>query len=127
MSEDRGERSRRPRGRKPRRKVCAFCVDKIQHIDYKDVARLRRFTSERGKILPRCMTGTCAKHQRQLSTAIKRARTIALMPYVSDSPAAPAAMPTHGLTAKSRPIDSGAGFLRKFTSRPLHSQSYMLY
>ena len=52
MSEDRGERIRRPRGRKPRRKVCAFCVDKIQHIDYKDVARLRRFTSERGKILP---------------------------------------------------------------------------
>ena len=84
MSEDRGERIRRPRGHKPRRKVCAFCVDKIQHIDYKDVARLRRFTSERGKILPRRMTGTCAKHQRQLSTAIKRARTIALMPYVSD-------------------------------------------
>ncbi|MBR1558678.1 MAG: 30S ribosomal protein S18 [Clostridia bacterium] len=84
MSEDRGERIRRPRGRKPRRKVCAFCVDKIQHIDYKDVNRLRRFTSERGKILPRRMTGTCAKHQRQLSTAIKRARTIALMPYVSD-------------------------------------------
>ena len=78
------ERIRRPRGRKPRRKVCQFCVDKIQHIDYKDVARLRRFTSERGKILPRRMTGTCAKHQRQLSTAIKRARTIALMPYVSE-------------------------------------------
>ena len=81
MSED---RVRRPRGRKPRRKVCQFCVDKIQHIDYKDVARLRRFTSERGKILPRRMTGTCAKHQRQLGTAIKRARTIALMPYVSE-------------------------------------------
>ena len=84
MSEERTERTRRPRGRKPRRKVCTFCVDKIQHIDYKDVARLRRFTSERGKILPRRMTGTCAKHQRQLSTAIKRARTIALMPYVSE-------------------------------------------
>lgn len=84
MSEDRGDRARRPRGRKPRRKVCTFCVDKIQHIDYKDIARLRRFTSERGKILPRRMTGTCAKHQRQLSTAIKRARTIALMPYVSE-------------------------------------------
>ena len=85
MSEDRGDRSmRRPHGRKPRRKVCAFCVDKVQHIDYKDVGRLRRFTSERGKILPRRMTGTCAKHQRQLSTAIKRARTIALMPYVSE-------------------------------------------
>ena len=84
MSEDRGDRVRRPRGRKPRRKVCQFCVDKVQHIDYKDVTRLRRFTSERGKILPRRMTGTCAKHQRQLSTAIKRARTIALMPYVSE-------------------------------------------
>ena len=85
MSEDRVDRgARRPRGRKPRRKVCTFCVDKIQHIDYKDVARLRRFTSERGKILPRRMTGTCAKHQRQLSTAIKRARTIALMPYTVD-------------------------------------------
>lgn len=84
MSEDRGDRVRRPRGRKPRRKVCQFCVEKVQYIDYKDVTRLRRFTSERGKILPRRMTGTCAKHQRQLSIAIKRARTIALMPYVSE-------------------------------------------
>ena len=84
MSEDRGDRVRRPRGRKPRRKVCQFCVEKVQHIDYKDVTRLRRFTSERGKILPRRMTGTCAKNQRQLSTAIKRARIIALMPYVSE-------------------------------------------
>ena len=84
MSEDRGDRARRPRGRKPRRKVCTFCVDKIQHIDYKDIARQRRFTSERGKILPRRMSGTCAKHQRQLSTAIKRARQIALLPYTTD-------------------------------------------
>ncbi len=84
MSEDRGDRVRRPRGRKPRRKVCQFCVEKVQNIDYKDVVRLRRFTSERGKILPRRMTGTCAKHQRQLSTAIKRARIIALMPYVAE-------------------------------------------
>ena len=84
MSEDRGDRARRPRGRKPRRKVCTFCVDKIQHIDYKDIARLRRFTSERGKILPRRMSGTCAKHQRQLSTAIKRERQIALLPYTTD-------------------------------------------
>ena len=66
MSEDKS-RTRRPRGRKPRRKVCQFCVDKIQHIDYKDLPRLRRFTTERGKILPRRMTGNCAKHQRQLS------------------------------------------------------------
>ena len=85
MSEDRGDRSmRRPRGRKQRRKVCMFCVDKIQHIDYKDITRLRRFTNERGKILPRRMSGTCAKHQRQLSVAIKRARTVALMPYTTD-------------------------------------------
>ena len=84
MSEDRGDRVRRPRGRKPRRKVCQFCVEKVQHIDYKDVTRLRRFTSERGKILPRRMTGNCAKHQRQLSEAIKRARHIALLPYTVD-------------------------------------------
>ena len=83
--EERGNRGeRRPHGRKPRRKVCAFCVDKVQNIDYKDVLRLRRFVSERGKILPRRMTGTCAKHQRQLSQAIKRARAIALLPYVSE-------------------------------------------
>ena len=85
MSEDRGDRSaRRPRGRKPRRKVCTFCVDKVQHIDYKDFLRIRRFTNERGKIMPRRMSGTCAKHQRQLSTAIKRARTVALLPYTTD-------------------------------------------
>ena len=85
MSEDKGDRrDRRPRGRKPRRKVCMFCVDKVQHIDYKDVARLRRFTNERGKIQPRRMSGTCAKHQRQLTEAVKRARQIALLPYVTD-------------------------------------------
>ena len=79
MSEDRGERrAPRPRGRKPRRKVCTFCTDKIE---YKDVNRLRRFVNERGKIMPRRMSGNCAKHQRQLSEAIKRARAIALMPY----------------------------------------------
>ena len=81
MSEDRGERRPRPRVRKPRRKVCSFCVDKIEYIDYKDVNRLRRFVNERGKIMPRRMSGNCAKHQRQLSEAIKRARAIALMPY----------------------------------------------
>ena len=84
MSEDRGERVRRPRGRKPRRKVCQFCVDKVQQIDYKDTAKLRRYISERGKILPRRTTGTCAEHQRQLTVAIKRARQIALLPYVAD-------------------------------------------
>ena len=67
-----------------RRKVCQFCVDKMTHIDYKDTARLRKFLSERGKILPRRTTGTCAQHQRQLTEAIKRARQIALLPYVAE-------------------------------------------
>ena len=85
MSEDRGDRAaRRPRGRRPRRKVCQFCVDKVEHIDYKEIARLRRYINERGKILPRRMSGTCAKHQRQLSIAIKRAPAIALLPYTAD-------------------------------------------
>ncbi len=84
MSEDRDDRGRRPRGRKPRRKVCSFCVDKIEFIDYKDVGRIRRFTNERGKILPRRMTGNCAKHQRQLSEAVKRARAVALLPFTVD-------------------------------------------
>ena len=69
---------------KRRKKVCLFCADKIEHIDYKDIARLRKHISERAKILPKRITGTCAKHQRQLTTAIKRARTVALLPYVSD-------------------------------------------
>ena len=85
MSEDRGERrAPRPRGRKPRRKVCTFCTDKIEYIDYKDVAKLRRYVTERAKILPRRISGCCAKHQRQLTVAVKRARQIALMPYTSD-------------------------------------------
>ena len=80
---ERPERPERPRGRKGRRKVCSFCVDKIDTIDYKDVARLRRFVSERAKILPRRVTGTCARHQRELTVAIKRARHLAMLPYVS--------------------------------------------
>ena len=75
---------KRDRNRRPRRKVCAFCVDKIENIDYKDVARLRRFTTERGKILPRRISGNCAKHQRQVTLAIKRARNIALLPFTAD-------------------------------------------
>ena len=70
--------------RKARRKVCGFCVDKVENIDYKDIARLRRYMSERAKILPRRVTGTCAAHQRALTVAIKRARTLALLPYVSE-------------------------------------------
>ena len=80
---ERPERPMRP-GRKGHRKVCQFCVDKIEYIDYKDVARLRRYMSERAKILPRRVTGTCARHQRDLTTAIKRARQIALVPFVTD-------------------------------------------
>lgn len=68
----------------PRRKVCQFCVDKIEHVDYKDVARLRRFLSDRAKIEPRRKTGNCARHQRSLTTAIKRARHLALLPYTAD-------------------------------------------
>ena len=70
--------------RKSRRKVCAFCVEKVDTIDYKDTARLRKFTSDRAKILPRRVTGTCAYHQRELTTAIKRARHVALLPYSAD-------------------------------------------
>ncbi len=67
-----------------RKKVCVFCADKVAYIDYKDSAKLRKFISERGKILPRRISGTCAKHQRELTTAIKRARQVALLPYISD-------------------------------------------
>ncbi|MBN1485236.1 MAG: 30S ribosomal protein S18 [Chloroflexia bacterium] len=69
-------------GQRGRRKVCGFCVDRIEHIDYKDAKRLQRYVSERGKILPRRRTGTCAKHQRALAVAIKRARHMALLPFV---------------------------------------------
>lgn len=67
-----------------RKKVCTFCADSIDHVDYKDTARLKKCTSERGKILPRRISGTCAKHQRQLTLAIKRARMVALLPYIDD-------------------------------------------
>ena len=83
MSEDKIGRKQRG-GRRPKRKVCAFCADKNAVINYKDIQKLKRFTSERGKILPRRTSGTCAKHQRELAQAIKRARQIALMPYVAD-------------------------------------------
>ena len=75
---------KRERGRKPRRKVCSFCVDKVEDIDYKDVAKLRRYVTERGKILPRRISGNCAKHQRPLTSAIKRARNIALLPFTCE-------------------------------------------
>ena len=70
--------------RRPRKKVCQFCADKSQEIDYKDVEKLKRFVSEKGKILPRRVTGTCALHQRKVTEAIKRARTISLLPYTAE-------------------------------------------
>ena len=76
-------RTQRPMMRR-RKKVCIFCADKVDFIDYKDSAKLRKFISERGKIRPRRISGTCAKHQRELNTAIKRARQVALLPYVTD-------------------------------------------
>jgi small subunit ribosomal protein S18 len=85
-----GPRQRREGGRgggrdfRTRRKVCVFCVDKIKDIDYKDTGRLRRFISDRGKIDPRRKTGTCAKHQRRLAVALKRARFMALLPYTGE-------------------------------------------
>ncbi|MGL5979080.1 MAG: 30S ribosomal protein S18 [Erysipelotrichaceae bacterium] len=67
-----------------RKKVCFFCKNKVETIDYKDTELLKRFISANGKIIPRRVTGTCAKHQRELATAIKRARQMALIPYVSE-------------------------------------------
>ena len=86
MERDRDrDRDRGPRGNKrPRKKVCMFCVDRVEKIDYKDVAKLRKCLTERSKILPRRVTGTCAYHQRELTINIKRARHIALLPYVSE-------------------------------------------
>ena len=70
--------------KRPRKKVCQFCVDRSEFIDYKDVAKLRKYMTERAKIIPRRATGTCARHQRQLTVAVKRARIIALLPFVND-------------------------------------------
>ena len=84
-----GSRPERPRrrpgggGRFGRRRVCSFCVDKAESIDYKDPSKLRRYVSDRGKIEPRRKTGTCARHQRMLTTALKRARHVALLPFTA--------------------------------------------
>ena len=80
MAYDKGGRP----NRKGRKKVCSFCVDKVDYIDYKDINKLSKYTSDREKSLPRRVTGTCAAHQRALTTAIKRARQIALLPYTND-------------------------------------------
>ena len=85
FNKDRGDAPMRRRGViRRRRKVCVFCGKENNEIDYKDVNKLKRYVSERGKILPRRITGNCAKHQRALTVAIKRSRHVALMPYVQD-------------------------------------------
>jgi len=87
MNREKGDRSEGAMKKRPmrrRKKVCVFCGDKNNEIDYKDVNKLKRYVSERGKILPRRITGTCAKHQRTLTVAVKRARHVALMPYSID-------------------------------------------
>ena len=78
--------AKRPGGkmRRSKRKVCAFCSDKAEFIDYKGIAKLRKYVTERGKILPRRISGTCAKHQRVLTSAVKRARNIALLPFTTE-------------------------------------------
>ncbi len=81
---DRTQDNRGFRPNRKRKKVCVFCAEKIDYVDYKDTARLRKVISERGKILPRRISGTCAKHQRDVNNAIKRARQVALLPYVTD-------------------------------------------
>ena len=73
--------AKKPMGKAPRRKVCAFCLEKATAIDYKDTAKLKKYVTEKGKILPRRMTGVCSKHQRLLASAIKRARLVALLPF----------------------------------------------
>ncbi len=78
------ETAKKARGKKGKKRICSFCVDKIAHVDYKDVNRLRKFITERGKILPRRISGNCAKHQRQLTVAIKRARNMALLPFTTE-------------------------------------------
>lgn len=81
---DREARPRRDYRRRPKRKVCTFCAEKATYIDYKEINRLRRFVTERGKILPRRVSGNCARHQRALAVAIKRSRELALLPYTGE-------------------------------------------
>jgi small subunit ribosomal protein S18 len=80
------DRGRRPNNkqRRMKKRVCAFCMDKVTSIDYKDISKLKKYITERGKILPRRISGNCAKHQRVLTIAIKRARNIALLPYTTE-------------------------------------------
>lgn len=75
---------RKERGRRPRKRVCSFCIDKVESIGYKDTNKLKKYITERGKILPRRISGNCAKHQRQLTIAIKRSRHVALLPFTCE-------------------------------------------
>lgn len=84
MRDSRDSGRRGGKMRRSKKKVCAFCVDKAESIDYKDTAKLRKYVTERGKILPRRISGTCAKHQRQLTASVKRARNIALLPFTTE-------------------------------------------
>ena len=79
-----GKEAQKPFRPRKKKKVCFFCAEKIEHIDYKNVGSFKKNLSERSKILPRRITGTCSKHQRQLTIAVKRARELALVPYISD-------------------------------------------
>ena len=83
-SYDKGESKNGMKQRRARKKICTFCMDKVTGIDYKEVVKLRKFISERGKILPRRISGNCAKHQRQMTIAIKRARHVALIPFSAE-------------------------------------------
>lgn len=111
-----GRRGEYARKYPPRRKVCTFCVDKVSYIDYKDIARLRRHLSERGKIEPRRKTGTCARHQRALAVALKRARHVALLPYTAEH------IRLSGMVLRSpddrRPSDRGPRFQRPGQEAP---------
>jgi len=78
------KRTNAKKERRPKRKVCNFCADKLPDINYKDAPRLRKYVSERGKILPRRISGNCARHQRSLTVAVKRARIIAFLPFASE-------------------------------------------
>jgi len=112
-----GRRGEYARKYPPRRKVCTFCVDKVSYIDYKDIARLRRHLSERGKIEPRRKTGTCARHQRALAVALKRARHVALLPYTAEH------IRLSGMVLRSpedrRPSDRGPRFQRPDQAPPV--------
>ena len=84
MDRNENAAARPVRQMRKRKKICIFCADKVDYIDYKDTAKLRKFISERGKILPRRISGACAKHQRDINTAVKRARQVALLPDICD-------------------------------------------